>query len=185
MKKILVFLFTVVITVCGVLTFSGCLPGFFIDSDTDAAKKDLENLIDCLENDDHDGLKNLFAANRVADIESFDEDINKLLVYFDGELESYKTDYPSTDNDIDGSLRRKWYIISADIVTTTETYFLCSYWCELDTSDNNNVGIWSIFIFNYKDNPDKEFTFYPGSWGDKVMDGIHFVKYVDGELVSN
>ena len=166
------------------VAFAGCLPGFFIDTDSDAARKDLESLIKCMENDDHDGVKNLFAANRISDMEGFEEDIDELLLYFNGEVTSIKSSGTMTDNDVNGNIRKKWYVVGGDIVTTTDTYFLCSYWCEKDTSDKNNVGIWSIFIFNHNDNPDRDFSFYPGEWGDEVMDGIHIIKYVDGELIS-
>lgn len=181
MKRLLVTLTSFILILCSAFMIGGCL---FTGFDSDAAREDLESLIKCMENDDHDGVKNLFAANRISDIEGFDEDIDELLLYFDGEFVSHNFDLPSTDDDIDGKLRRKWYIISADIVTTTGKYFLCSYWCEKDTSDKNNVGVWSIFIFNHNDNPDKDYSFYPGSWGDKVMDGIHIIRYKDGQLVS-
>lgn len=184
MKKLLVALTSCIVLICCMFTFAGCLPWFFVDTDTDAAKKDLEKIIKCLENNDHDGVKNLFAANRISDIEDFDDDIDELLIYYDGELVSYQTDFPSTQDDIDGKLRRKWFIITADVVTTTDTYFFSMYWCEKDTSDKNNVGIWTLYIFNIKDNPDKKYTFYDEPWGDEAINGIHIVKYVDGELIS-
>lgn len=184
MKKLLVVLTSFIFLISSMFVFSGCLPWFFVDTDEDAARKDLENLIKCMENDDHDGVKNLFAANRISNIEGFEEDIDELLLYFDGEVTSINSSGLMTDNDIDGNIRKKWYVVGGDIVTSTGSYFINTYWCEKDTSDKNNVGVWSIFIFNHNDNPDRDFSFYPGSWGDEVMDGIHIIRFKDGELIS-
>lgn len=184
MKKILVVLSSFILLISSMFVFTGCLPWLFVDTDEDAAREDLESLIKCMENDDHDGVKNLFASNRISDMEGFDEDIDELLLYFDGEVTSIKSGGLLTDNDVDGKIKKTWYVIGGDIVTSTGSYFINTYICEQDTSDKNNVGVWSIFIFNHNDNPDKDYSFYPGSWGDKVMDGIHIIRYKDGQLIS-
>lgn len=172
MKKTSIGLLIILLFVIIAVSLCGCI---LPKTNEEVAKDNLEQLISRLENNDHDGVKALFASSRISDIENFDKDIDELLDYFDGEFVSHDFSGPATIDDIDSGIRKKWFIIGADITTNEGRYFVSMYWCALDTADKNNVGIWSLYIFNYEDNPTNDFSFYPeGTWDD--WSGITIVK---------
>lgn len=183
MKKILSLFITIVLCVCSMFALCSC--GLFDDEKTnsEAAKENLEKLIDCLDKNDRNGVKDLFASNKIADIPNFDEDVSELLDLYKGSFVSHNFDTPATEDDIYYNDKKKWFIISADITTTQEKYHATMYWCDMDTTDNGNVGIWSLFIFNVKDNPLNDYSFYGDSdWNDPDRKGIYVVKpykYID------
>lgn len=177
MKKLISLFISIVLCICCVLTLCGC--GLFDDVKTDssAAKENLEKLIGRLDSKDNSGVKALFAANKIADIQSFDEDISELLDIYKGSFVSHDFDTPATINDTHNNVQKKWFIIGADITTTEEKYRATMYWCDMDTSDKGNVGIWSLYIFNVKDNPLDDYTFYgDNTWSDDNRKGIYVVK---------
>lgn len=173
MKRISIVLSTILLFAILAASLCGCI---LPKTNAEAAKDNLEKLISCLENNDHSGVKALFAPSRIRDIEGFDSDIDDLLYYFNGEFISHDFDNPpATFDDIDSGIKKKWFIISANITTSEGEFFVSMYWCDLDTANKDNVGIWSLYIFNHEDNPSNDFSFYPeGTWND--WSGITIVK---------
>lgn len=163
------------------LSLIGC--EFDYSSDTETSKKNLERLIDCLEKNDRDGVKALFAPKRISDIEDFDDDVDELLSYFVGDFVSHDFNLPATFDDINKGDKKKWYIIGANVTTTSGVYRFSIYWCQEDTTDKSNIGIWSMFVFNHADNPLYDFSFYGDSdWDNPDRKGIYIVqpyKYIE------
>lgn len=181
MKKIISLFISIVLCICSMFALCSC---GLLETNSDAAKENLEKLIDCLDKNDHSGVKALFASNKIADIQNFDEDVSALLNLYKGSFVSHNFDMPgATFDDVDNNVKKKWFIIGADITTSQEKYHAIMYWCDMDTSDKGNVGIWSLFIFNVKDNPLKDYSFYGDSdWDDDNRKGIYIVKpykYID------
>ena len=181
MKKTITILITLLFAICGILSLIGC--SFDYSSDTETSKKNLEQLIDCMGKKDRDGVKALFAPKRISDIEDFDDDVDELLSYFVGDFVSHDFNLPATFDDIHKGDKRKWYIIGANVTTTSGVYRFSMYWCQEDTTDKSNIGIWSLFIFNHNDNPLYDFSFYGDSdWDDPDRKGIYIVqpyKYIE------
>lgn len=180
MKKLISVFISIVLCVCSVFALCSC---GLLETNSDVAKENLEKLISCLDKNDHSGVKALFASNKIADIPNFDEDVSELLNLYKGSFVSHNFDTPATEDDIHNNVQKKWYIIGADITTTQERYRATMYWCDMDTADKGNVGIWSLCIFNVKDNPLNDYSFYGDSyWGDDSRKGIYVVKpykYID------
>lgn len=181
MKKTVTILTIFVLSLCCMFLMVGC--EFDYSSDTETSKKNLERLIDCLEKNDRDGVKSLFAPKRISDIEDFDDDVDELLSYFVGDFVSHDFNLPATFDDIHKGDKKKWYIIGANVTTTSGVYRFSMYWCQEDTTDSSNVGIWSLFVFNHADNPLYDFSFYGDSdWDDPNRKGIYIVqpyKYIE------
>lgn len=184
MKKLAVFLLTFFLLIGGAFSFTGC---GLLKTDTDAAENNLEKLIGCIQERNVEDIKSLFAANRISDIENFENDIQELLNCYKGEFISHDFDMPATENDSHNGKRRKWFIIGANILTTEAKYRITLYWCDLDDTDSRNVGIWSMYLFNYEDNPLEDYSFYgTDRWGNAVHNGIHIVKpYKYAEMTLN
>ena len=175
MKKAVTMLIMIVLSVCCMLSLIGC--GFDYTSDTEASKKNLEMLIDRLGECDREGVKTLFAPNRISNIDDFDGDVDELLSYFDGDFVSHDFDMPATIDDIHQGNKKKWFIISANVTTTKSVYRFSMYWCNEDTTDSRNIGIWSLFVFDHADNPLNDFSFYGDSgWDDPNRRGIYIVQ---------
>lgn len=169
------------------LFFTGCL-NLFTDSDEKRGQENFSSFINCLSENNLENLKSLFAKNKIAELENLDGDINELFVYFKGDVKEYKVSTPSVLNDSENNKIAKWLNISADVETTEEKYRFSICWCDTDTDDSENEGIWSLYVFNYKDNPLKDFSFYgEQSWIDLQWQvGINIVKpYKYAEMTLN
>ncbi|MDE7454416.1 MAG: DUF5104 domain-containing protein [Clostridia bacterium] len=172
MKKTCIVLSAILLFVIVAVSLCGCI---WSKTNAEAAKDNLEQLISCLEDNDHNRVKALFAPSRISNIEDFDRDIDELLDYFDGEFVSHDFRGPATFDDIDNGIKKKWFIISANITTSKGEFWVAMYWCDLDTENKDNVGIWSLYIFNHEDNPSNDFSFYPeGTWNE--WSGITIVR---------
>ena len=141
-------------------------------SEQDIANAMLDEVLITIKNKDSDGLKSLFAKNAVADLESFDNEIKEFFDYFKGDFISYD-DHSAVDSreTINSGESRKTLFSTYDIVTTEESYRVAiKDICE-DTFNEDNVGIWSIYIIRLEDDTNPEFA-YRGD--DKYTPGINF-----------
>lgn len=181
MKKLMLVL-TIFILALVSMPLLGCM---FFKSNADAATENLERLINCLDTNDRAGVKQLFAPNKIKGIDNFDDDIDELLACYDGKFVSHDFDTPATFDDVDGKVQKKWFIIRADVTTDEGIYHIAMYWCDQDTSNKDNIGIWSLFVFNKADNPLDDFSFYPdGTWEN--WSGITVVKpYKYASMIIN
>ena len=167
---------TLMLTGCGVNLqdlFFGFLSSIDYESDEDAIKANLEKLTERLESKDHDEIKALFAPSKVAYITDFDDDVTELSEYFVGDFVSYDYTYSATKDVLEGD-KKKWLYISANIKTTSETYFFGMNWCNEDTANADNVGIWALFVFNYAEHSPNDYSFYDDFSDDDY--GIHIIR---------
>ena len=143
----------------------------FIDY-TDVANAGLDEVLISIKNKDSDELKSLFAKNAIVDLENFDDDIIKLLDYFKGDFVTYDDhDAINWEQDIHYGEIKTILFSTYDIVTTEETYRVAiKDICE-DDFNEENIGIWSIYIIRLEDDIDSEFA-YRGD--DKYTPGINF-----------
>ena len=154
MKK--VFALVVAIFVAAMTMFmGGCaiFDGLFEPSDNEDADNKLQAFVQCLDNEDREGIKALFAQNKIAEISNFDESIEELLLYYEGEYMSVERHSTGVEEDKDSGIVRKWYNMSYDVTTDTTIYRMAFYWCVKDTGDNGNEGIESFYIIKATDDP--------------------------------
>ena len=182
MKRTLIkFFAAAVCAVAFAFSLGGCGRGWFIDTDEDEVDERMEKLIDCLEERDGDGLKSLFAADKIAQISDFDKDAEQLLNYYGGDFLS-KTRTVGTDESIDHGHATKDYSISCDVTTTECVYRFGIDWRVRDTDNKNNLGIWSLYCIKFDDDPFKNYDY----WGDGYASaGIHVGKTYSPDFIYN
>ena len=159
-KKIFVAVRVALILLFSSVGMTACIHGgFFIDSDEDDVLHKLETFLDRLQDGNKEGIKALFAPNAIAGLSDFDESLDALFEYYDGEIESYTKNGLITDRDKDSGIERKWYVKSSDVTTTTEVFRMAFYWCAQDTGDKGNVGITSFYILKFNDDPHPTYSY--------------------------
>lgn len=176
-KRIAIFITSLIILVCSAVALCSC-DMFNAKTNADAGREDMNRFINCLNSKNSDGMKSLFSVNHTARIVGFDEDISELFELYKGEFISHNFFEPSmVEDDVHNGVQKKWFVISADITTTEDVFHVAMYWCDMDTSDSGNVGIWSLYIFRVEDNPLSDYSFYGDEpWESEKQAGIHVVK---------
>lgn len=108
--------------------------------------KNLDSLFTALENNDNEGVKDLFSRNTVQGIENFDDDVNSLISYFNGTVNEYYETvwYKYTETEENGVIKN---VVSLyyDVDTTDGIYRIT-----LDICTNYDIpeekGIISLYI---------------------------------------
>ncbi|MCD8040081.1 MAG: DUF5104 domain-containing protein [Clostridia bacterium] len=172
MKKIITIIFT---TLLSIMMFSaaGCDLLFEESDDKDADNK-FESFVQCLDNNDYDGIKSLFSQNIVADTATFDNDLDELLNYYDGDYVSYFPQLHGSGRDKDSGIEKKWYTMSYDVTTSEDIYRMAFIWYAKDTGDSGNVGIHSFYIIKAEDDPNYPQYSYGGDglWTNGINIGL-------------
>ncbi|MDE7213637.1 MAG: DUF5104 domain-containing protein, partial [Anaeroplasmataceae bacterium] len=125
---------------CGLLLYN--------DNDT-IAIKNLETLVGYIEKQDKDQIKKLFAPNIVDQLENFDQQIDDLCAYYSGEYESFSAIGLGSGGISEYGKVKKDLEMLYDIHTTTQSFHLCMRWFIKDDFDENNIGIWSLYMESY------------------------------------
>lgn len=164
MKRKITFIALLIMAI--IITFS--LAGCFIDSDEDIAKKNIEMLLNALDNDDKEGVKKMFSPNIIAGINNFEECIDELLSYYEGDYLEYKNGGLGTTNDNDYGKTTKYHDMSYDVTTAKGIYRLGIIWYISDSNVCDNVGIWSLYILKFEDDSSPDY-----SYRSEGVAGIH------------
>ena len=124
MKKSAIFCLTVLLLLASALSLAGCalFGDMFAPSDDEDADNKLDSFVECLQNEDGDGIKALFAQNKIANLSDFDESMEELFLYYDGEFVSVSRHATGVENDKDSGIERKWYNMSYDVTTSAAIY---------------------------------------------------------------
>ena len=166
MKKTLIFLVVSVLLILTSCKFA------FVDSDSEKAKKCLEDLLINLQEENTEKTKSLFALNAIIDLENFDEDIFKLFQYFNGNYETFISDGLGTFNEVEHGKNKKYYLITSDVKTTENTYRFAIKWYVEDDFDSENIGIHSLYVIKFEDDPYSEYSYGgDGLWTNGINIG--------------
>ena len=154
MKRVFILVIAIIMSAMTAL-LSGCtfFDDLFAPSDNEDADNKLRSFVECLNNEDREGIKSLFTKNKIAEISNFDERIEELLLYYDGEYISVERHSTGVEDDKDSGIERKWYNMSYDVTTDAAIYRMAFYWCAKDTGDQENVGIESFYVIKATDDP--------------------------------
>ena len=156
LKKIIRLLVSWFLCFSCVFSLTGCL---IIDSDSTIAQKNFEKLITAIQNKNKIAVKELFAKNKIANIENFDDAINALFTYYDGEYVSFKNKGVGMFSGKDRSGKYKYFSMSYDVTTTARVYRFGIKWYITETKDKNDVGIWFLYILKFEDDPYPQFSY--------------------------
>jgi len=167
MKK----LFIIINIFISIVFISGC---FGYESDDEIISKNISSLLTALEDEKHQGIKNLFAKKIIVEDENFDEQLNNLILYYKGKNTSFTIQGKMVERDKHEDLERKWFKISVNVVTTEDVFDFAIIWYVKDTKNDNNVGIWSLYIINSNENPFPNKP-YPGDglWNNGIYIGLY------------
>lgn len=99
-----------------------------------------------MENDDKESIKNMFAPNIIEQVDELDEQIEDLCEYWQESFVSLSS------GGVRGTGLREYETIidivysSYEIKTTENNYLIAAYWYRRDNTDENNVGIWYLWV---------------------------------------
>jgi len=108
-------------------------------------------------------LRELFATSTINTVGSFDEDIDALLDFYEGEMISHKQHGPGSHAIKDVAYQRKEVFASYDISTNLEEYRLAIRFCTVDSENPENLGIYSLYIIKAEDS-NMDYAY----WGNDV-----------------
>jgi hypothetical protein len=132
-----------------------------IKSDSEVREDYLEKILNGLDNQDKEEIKSLFSPNAINEVETLDEDIEKLLEFYKGKsIECKFSSGPSS------AVRNQGIEIdevNADYYVTTDMkeYVLRFTVYTVDTGDEDNCGLHMIYLIS-KEDADKPFSWEQG-----------------------
>ena len=127
----------------------------------------MTHVVKAIESKNHQNIKDLFAYDKIKNISSFDEDIDKLLDYYSGASTNLKRCSDIVRETQREGYRQKFYHISYDVTTTTNKYRLYVHLCSGNNKYKNMIGIWSLYILEF-DKDHKPNSCYSGDQLDTV-----------------
>ena len=125
---------------------------------------------------DRSGVKSLFAANAIAGIDHFDESLDALLLYYEGEYWYGNWKDSEFQSSRDKGEKVIFHNFGHNEVTTKHSYDFAFRWCSQDTADEDNIGLWSVYVRRYEYNEETySETLRTPYWGDGLWtNGINF-----------
>ena len=178
MKKIAMLLFIIV----GTILISACQldSGKLFNDDSEIMNEKMDEVLDAIKNKNSSALKEMFSINTVVNLENFDDSINELFDFFEGDIISYDdfgNPTGSGDEWSDGEYKKN-IESTYDIVTSVKKYRMAIYLITDDTVTPENIGIQSIYIIEFDKDPNSEFAY----WGyGKDTPGININKIYEGK----
>lgn len=116
-------------------------------------------VLDAIQNRDEDALRKLFSKNTVAQVNGFDQSITDLFDYYQGNYISLDWKGASGAENWDFGERKKYISFSYDVKTNKTVFRFHIDYCSIDSLDDNNVGIYSLYIIKMEDDTDPEFAY--------------------------
>ena len=137
----------------------------FDDSNKKASVR-IEQILELVENQDKNALREMFSNQVLNEVNDFDERLDALFQYVQGSVQTWESTgaYGGSDaKNADGTGNRKKETESTYVFTTSEQeYRIAIYEVIIDTANPDNVGIYSLCIISTKDDQNSEFVY----WGN-------------------
>lgn len=160
MKKYGILLFLVVLLISLCACSLGGKNLFKPKSDQQIANERLDAFLQALENKDNKTLKSLFSAKAVSESDSFENDLQSMLDYFEGVTASYNNQSPiSVEKERDEDFEKKTIFSTYDIQTDKQTYRIAIQDVIYNTYDEDDVGIHSLYIIIMSDDTDPNYAY--------------------------
>lgn len=134
----------------------------WLKSDDEINDELVEKLILAMENKDKDSFIKLFATNKANEDEDFEQSVNELFNYYDGEYQNKLKKGQCENKDKNGEFSTTWFELSYDVTTSTEIYRIALNYCSEYSTSKDNVGIWYIYIIKKSEDVNPNYTY----WGD-------------------
>lgn len=183
MKKIIILVNIIVLVLSSCSKGTGDTFGRLYDNSDEIANKTIENLIKALESKEKTAITEMFSKDVTNNVENFDESIEWLLEYYQGEYISRSEDGSIwATKTVEYDEKMEDIHMSYDIQTAKDTYRIAIYEITLDNKNPDNVGIRSLYIIRMEEDVDPEVT-YRGDGKDTL--GINIgVKNMPPQIVE-
>jgi len=159
-KKLLLLI--AIITIClGLSSCSILKPGRFSRDDGKIAETRFQKIIEAIDKKDKKGLKNMFSPQALKEAKDIDGDIEYIMEFYKGNLESKDRAYQVDDSNnygVDTSELKCFYTVTTDV----EKYIVFFIDRIADDKNPDNVGLYMLQIIKLADR-EKEFD-----WGSKT-----------------
>ncbi len=116
-------------------------------------------VLDAIQDRDANELKKLFSPKTVAQVNGFDQSIADLFDYYQGSYTSLEWKGSGGGAKWDDGEKKKYSDFGYDVKTTENIYRFSIAYCEVDTLDEENVGIYSLYIIKMEDDTDPQFGY--------------------------
>ena len=139
----------------------------FDDSSSKAAKR-LEQIIGIINDNDKESLKELFSQKSLDDSDYFDENLDHLFEYIQGEITSWeKSSGPSVSESNNYGHKKREVNSFYFLTTDTQKYFFLITDFPIDDDNPDNVGLYLLLVVKSEDR-------------EKIYDGDYKILY-DGD----
>ncbi|APC40339.1 DUF5104 domain-containing protein [Clostridium estertheticum] len=129
-----------------------------VKSDREIANTRFQNIIECLENNNKEGLKKMFSPKALKEAKDIDGGIDYIRSFYKGKIKSKDVALAVSENKDNGEMTsdlKAFYTVTTD----KDTYIVFFKDQTVDTKDPNNVGLSMLQIIKKSDR-EKEFD-----WG--------------------
>ena len=114
------------------------------------AEKAFNQLIEAIETKNKTSIKKLFAKNAINAEENFEDEILKLLDFYEGKIISFSQHETGAETEFDDKKAKKVLWCAFFVETNKQKYHIAFNLCPIDDFDTDNIGILSFYIINSK-----------------------------------
>lgn len=145
----------------------------FFKDDAQISNDSFETIIKAIQNQDENLLKSLFSKKAIMEADDFEKSVTDLFDFYQGEMISYDDFGAQSINTgiNDGEFGFIWKSIQSTYMVKTDEqiYRIAIKEFVQDTSDIDNVGIYSLYIIK-EENSDPEFAYWgDGKWSPGII----------------
>lgn len=140
-------------------------------TDEERNKMNCESLLVAIENKSVDEIYSLFAPSQFENNSDIKTSIDELITYYQGKHSSFIVKGFFVDGDIDKGDKVLNFHSSIDVTNENgNVYRLSTLWRTQDTTNDKNIGIWSLSIIKFADDPYPNYAYW-GTGNEEL--GIH------------
>lgn len=144
------------IFLAGIIPNSCSFGGLFM-TDKEMANARMDTLLSAMQNKDKDKIKGMFSINALVGVENFDDSLDDLLVYFQGDF-IFRSggEGLGVGDSINYGDKTKYMEATYDVETSERVYRFAFYDVTIDTLTPQNIGFRSLYIIRKEDDTDTQ-----------------------------
>ena len=117
------------------------------------------DVLEAIQKKDKSALIKLFSKNTVSRVEYFNQSMSDLFDYYQGNYLSLEWKGSTGHQSWDYGEKTEEESFSFDVKTSVNEYRFCIKYCAVDTTDEDNIGICSLYIIKMEDDTDSEHAY--------------------------
>ena len=152
MKKIAILLTVLTLSLTSCLALNGTRIDRLFDTNEQVANKRLETILDALKRQDKATLKSMFSATALAEAVDFDEHLDYLLEFFQGDVLSWKApDGIGGGHDVENGLHTKRIDARYIVETDKDKYIFIFVDYPVDDINPDHKGLYALRVLRKED----------------------------------